>query len=601
MHPDERFHRRKALAAVAVFLSILVFPMLGVPLLGEEADEQILPVELVSELHADCDVDKIYEKAWVQTLQALSPDEVDTFDFDGLGAAVMQILADCFEKELKEFDWPGELACEEMTCADLDRGIKRLKDLYAKYFRFFEDERFNGIDTSALYPSVGVPTWDKYQERLAACYRSVILSCACKAPVQIHRTDREIQEDCECDLERLLALWVDLVLDEGNPLADRIELADEVLAEYEECLADKIATMTDVEAMLDLILERDEETWFRYLGARGDTPYNNYTVACAVLKRLVELFNMNEDDVERYLCSPCCDTVWLLQQMAQSMRLHYIWKCPETGWREGVGCDPSGVWAFRQAFELSGGLYQFCRNHQLDKLAADCDPNAFCRILACREHGVAAYRETLEAQLADPREKEFLEDFEARLEECFGEDVELEHVIEWCVAVPASKTWEALRQLVKDKPATGISVQMGPAGPTTTAETKPSGSPQETQTTTAPSDVSIPQEIADFVRLLAWKGGQLGRIDPSQRWGASEDDPGEYCEPCGHTPMCVVCMEWDLQQWQTHRAKSVMDLVALMAVLSYLSQVSDTVAYQAAAAIYWDTHWDGWNNRDRPW
>ena len=86
MHSDERFHGRKALAAVAVFLSILVFPMLGVPLLGEEADEQILPAELVSELHADCDVDKIYEEAWVQTLQALSPLKSKVSTSSGLSA-----------------------------------------------------------------------------------------------------------------------------------------------------------------------------------------------------------------------------------------------------------------------------------------------------------------------------------------------------------------------------------------------------------------------------------------------------------------------------------------------------------------------------------
>ena len=113
--------------------------------------------------------------------------------------------------------------------------------------------------------------------------------------------------------------------------------------------------------------------------------------------------------------------------------------------------------------------------------------------------------------------------------------------------------------------------------------------------------LSIPEDIEANARLLAWKGGQLGRTDPSQRWEASEDDPGEYCEPCGHTPMCVVCMEWDLQEWQLHRDKSLTDVFALMAVLSYLAQVSGQPEYYALASIYWDAHWDGWGNRNRPW
>ncbi len=122
--------------------------------------------------------------------------------------------------------------------------------------------------------------------------------------------------------------------------------------------------------------------------------------------------------------------------------------------------------------------------------------------------------------------------------------------------------------------------------------------PGETTTALPPT---LPEDIESYARILAWKGGQLGRTDPSQRWSADEHHPGEFCEPCGHTPMCEVCMEWDLGEWQLHRPKSVTDVVALMALLSYLAQVSGQPEYQAVASIYWDAHWDGWHNRNRPW
>jgi hypothetical protein len=112
---------------------------------------------------------------------------------------------------------------------------------------------------------------------------------------------------------------------------------------------------------------------------------------------------------------------------------------------------------------------------------------------------------------------------------------------------------------------------------------------------------SVPENATSAARTLAWKGGYLGRSDPSQRWDASENDPSQFCEPCGHTPMCVLCMEWDLQQWQLARQKSLSDLVALMGLISYLASVKGSEAYDAVAAVYWDSHWDGWHNRDRPW
>ena len=135
------------------------------------------------------------------------------------------------------------------------------------------------------------------------------------------------------------------------------------------------------------------------------------------------------------------------------------------------------------------------------------------------------------------------------------------------------------------------------AAPLDTADATSTTEPREV----VASFVVVPEQIEMYARILAWKGGLLGRTDPWQRWSASEDDPGEYCEPCGHTPMCQVCMEWDLDQWRFDRDKTVADVVALSALLAYLSSVGGQSEYQAVASIYWDAHWDGWNNRNRPW
>ncbi len=592
----------------AAGLCVSMLGLLGGGLLGDEAEEPILSPTLVADLQMRCDPDEIYERAWEGTLQGLSPEEVDTFDFDRLGAEVMQILAGCFERELAAFD------CE-MACADLDEGMKRLTDLYAKYFFFASDDRFLGIDTSSLFPSEGVPAWDDYQEKLEACYRSVFESCACEKRWTV-RGDVPVTQVCECDLERLRALWIDLALDDLNPFEEGMALADEVLAKYEECLIEHISTMTNVYEMARLIFEEHAGSDTPYSVVRGDTVYNNYTVACAILKRLIELYDLDVEDVDR-LCSPCCDTVWLLKWLIGWIGQYHLMGYPERDRREWSNWDQDNLNRFRRRMDILGDPYTICRKHQLEVLAAECDPNAFCRILACREHGVVGHRDALEAQLADPREREFLEAFEARLEECLGQDVELEDVIEWCTTTPANKSWESLEQLARDRGPVETSAQVEPGIPVETTATTPPGEPESTPpqdameaplpdveqpvqiATTAP--ITVPDDIAAAARILAWKGGQLGRTDPSQRWSADEHHPGEFCEPCGHTPMCEVCMEWDLEEWQLHRRKSVTDLVALMALLSYLAQVSGGPEYQAVASIYWDAHWDGWHNRNRPW
>jgi hypothetical protein len=428
MHLGEEKAGARVRIGLAACLGILVYFLLAVPVASDQAEEPILSPSLVAELKGSCDLDEVSERAWFDTVRDLTAEDVDTSYLSRLGAEVMQILVSCLDKRLAAFD------CSKMTCGDARGALPQLQQLYVEYFMLSDDERFP-IDTSALSPESGVPAWDKYQEKLASCYRSAF-------------------EACDCDLEGLLALWVNLVLDEPNMYLGATELADEVVAKYEQCLIEKIKSMTDVAAMADLVLERDPdpEAWFRYVDVREDTIYNNYTVACAVLKRLIELYRLDDDDidykhsldagdVDRHLCSSCCDTLWLLQWMLYQMRVNSIWRCPLTNWEEGEGCDLIGLWNFRHVVMVSSDPYTLCRKNQLDALAADCDPNAFCRILSCG----SGSREALEARLADPREAAFLELFKARLEQCSGKEVDLQDVVDWCVTVPVSKTWDTLK------------------------------------------------------------------------------------------------------------------------------------------------------------
>lgn len=157
-------------------------------------------------------------------------------------------------------------------------------------------------------------------------------------------------------------------------------------------------------------------------------------------------------------------------------------------------------------------------------------------------------------------------------------------------------------RLVSPTPVVGASegtAQAETGSPAGTTVTPPSGE-QAPQQPSGTAQISVPQDITSCARTLAWKGGRLGRTDPSQRWDAREDRPGEFCEPCGHTPMCAVCMEWDLQAWQQERGKTFADLVCLLALRSYLSQVAGRPEYYAVAATYWAAHWDGWHNRNAP-
>jgi hypothetical protein len=113
---------------------------------------------------------------------------------------------------------------------------------------------------------------------------------------------------------------------------------------------------------------------------------------------------------------------------------------------------------------------------------------------------------------------------------------------------------------------------------------------------TAPA---IPDEIEHAARLLAWESGHIGRTNSSERWTAKESSPADRCAPCGGAPMCLVCMESDLDVWKS-RSKSAEERAALNLLTPYLRSVRGAPEYSAVAAIYWDAYWDGYHNRDRP-
>jgi len=110
----------------------------------------------------------------------------------------------------------------------------------------------------------------------------------------------------------------------------------------------------------------------------------------------------------------------------------------------------------------------------------------------------------------------------------------------------------------------------------------------------------IPTEICDCLRLLAWYRGEFGRYNPNEQWEIREDDPQEFCDVCGGTPMCVVCMEYDLAMWVDYRMVTPEQALCLLNVNEYLQSISGEDEYYEAAAIYWIAHWDGFNLRNKP-
>ena len=422
MRPTEASNAPKLVMLVAVCIGILLFYM-WTPSADDSGEgvEPMLSPELVSELSENCDANEIYQRAWVQILSAEEYADLaggELFDHEErLREEVTPILLACLEKELSAID------CDTVACADVDGKLESLRaDVFSEYF-------FGNIISCYSSGASGYDTaWAKYQAKLAECYRSIFNAC-------------------DCDMEGLLALWADLVLNEANPLdgAESMALAEAVLSKYEECLIEQIGQMTNVYEMMRLVFVEDARDQDGYRVVRGDTFYNNYTVACAILKRLIQLYELETDVDDKHLCSPCCDTVWLLGWLFDTIGGYNLEHYPERDWSAWTNWDQDNLVRFLRHMEAVGELYTLCRKHMLEQATADCYPNAFCRILACREHGIVGHKDALEDQLTDPREQAFLAAFKQRIEECVGREVELQDVIDWCTTVPAKKTWDNLK------------------------------------------------------------------------------------------------------------------------------------------------------------
>jgi hypothetical protein len=109
---------------------------------------------------------------------------------------------------------------------------------------------------------------------------------------------------------------------------------------------------------------------------------------------------------------------------------------------------------------------------------------------------------------------------------------------------------------------------------------------------------AIPAEIRDCARLLAWTSGYRHITKVDERWSAREKAPREMCEICA-APMCVVCMEYDLESygWRPSVTSSLRNCLRM--VERYLRTAS-TEETEVLAAVYWMGYWDGRHNRNRP-
>lgn len=158
------------------------------------------------------------------------------------------------------------------------------------------------------------------------------------------------------------------------------------------------------------------------------------------------------------------------------------------------------------------------------------------------------------------------------------------------VTIAAVGTWAAA------PPANAVTgyatvTDLGTRDATAYAAEPPGGSIQVTPV--------IPDDVAAAARLLAWRSGYIGRTNSDERWSVKETRPADRCAECGGAPMCIVCMEYDLEVWASRLATS-QQRAALSLVTSYLRTVKNAPEYGAVAAIYWAAYWDGFHNRNEP-
>ncbi len=403
----------KSIAVLPLLVGVLLFVAWGCLADGTNVDGgRLLSSELVAALSADCDAGQVYRRAWQEHGGGGTDGEREA----KLRQEITPILLACLEKELAVVD------CSAMNCQDVDSDLRPLIELLSEYFV---------ADVLACYTGSGIESAvAMYAAKLEQCYTTMLAGC-------------------DCNLAGLQALWAAVTLDDNKNYGldgDAWQaLVDRIVAKYEECLIGRIQEMTNVFEMMRLVFEEEAGAEAAHSKLRWDTLYNNSTVAWEILKRLIQLYELEIDINDPYMTSRCCDPVRLLRWLYEMIDSYGLQDYPTRDPRTWTTSDSDNLYNFWQRMELIGDLYTVCRELALQELTADCTPSAFCTLLSCRECGVEGLRDALEDELADPREQAFLASFKERLEECSGCSVDLDCVVGWCVQT--QKTWEALRAL----------------------------------------------------------------------------------------------------------------------------------------------------------
>jgi hypothetical protein len=109
---------------------------------------------------------------------------------------------------------------------------------------------------------------------------------------------------------------------------------------------------------------------------------------------------------------------------------------------------------------------------------------------------------------------------------------------------------------------------------------------------------AVPEEIRDCARMLAWASGYRHITHTDERWDARETAPREMCVVCA-APMCVVCMEYDLESYGWRPGVTSSLRACLRTVESYL-RAATREETEVLAAIYWTSYWDGRHRRNQP-
>jgi len=111
---------------------------------------------------------------------------------------------------------------------------------------------------------------------------------------------------------------------------------------------------------------------------------------------------------------------------------------------------------------------------------------------------------------------------------------------------------------------------------------------------------AIPVDYMAWAEGLAWASGKRHASHPSERWDASENAPGETCATCaGPMPMCIICMESDLESYEWRPGVSGLLRSRAERVRRWL-RTATPAQTELLASLYWVKYWDGRHNRNPP-